>query len=178
MILVDAFLTFLTYSIYQHVGLICSILVLFVKDPKRGAKEAAFLERRRHPHLVEVEPSTLSESERRSPETTEYVSNLESNNALVLCGMSRRVVPVSPVMLYPGRSDVKNGAQDCNNSMPLNTRSCVSCRSTWKLMKVPSVVLTILQAAPGALPFGFCATFLNDFLQEQRGMSKEVSTWY
>mmetsp|Transcript_21865 Transcript_21865/g.45296 ORF Transcript_21865/g.45296 Transcript_21865/m.45296 type:complete len:219 (-) Transcript_21865:74-730(-) len=45
-----------------------------------------------------------------------------------------------------------------------------------EILKIPSVLLTILQAAPGALPFGFCATFLNDFLQEQREMTKQQAT--
>lgn len=168
------------YIFYQYfIGLICSVLVLFVKDPKRGAKEAAVLERRRR-HL-ELEPSTLSESERRTLQTSEYVTNLESDIALVRCGMSCQVVPALPVS--PESTAIKVGSNNIttqvvgDNSVPVSSRSCVSCKSTWKLMKVPSVVLTILQAAPGALPFGFCATFLNDFLQEQRGMSKEVSNW-
>lgn len=156
----------------------CSALVLFVKDPKRGAKEAAFLERREC-HLT-LEPSTLSESERRTLQNSEYVTSLESNKALALCGMSRQVVPASLVMSSPDRFAVKDGAvvtqNSGDNNLPLSERSCLSSNSTWKLLKVPSFVLTILQAAPGALPFGFCATFLNDFLQEQRGMSKEVST--
>jgi hypothetical protein len=107
------------------------------------------------------------------------VTNLESTKALALCGMSRQVVPASPVMSSPDRLAVKDGAivtqSIGDNNLPLSNGSCFSSNSTWKLLKVPSVVLTILQAAPGALPFGFCATFLNDFLQEQRGMSKEVS---
>jgi len=165
-------------SFHHRIGLVCSALVLFVKDPKRGAKEAAFLERREC-HLT-LEPSTLSESERRTLQNSEYVTSLESNKALALCGMSRQVVPASPVMSSPDRFAVKDGAvitqNSGDNNLPLSERSYLSSNSTWKLLKVPSVVLTILQAAPGALPFGFCATFLNDFLQEQRGMSKEVST--
>ncbi len=164
-------------SFHHRIGLVCSALVLFVKDPKRGAKEAAFLERRER-HLA-VETSSLSESERRTLQNSEYVTNLESTKALALCGMSRQVVPASPVMSSPDRLAVKDGAivtqSIGDNNQPLSNGSCFSSNSTWKLLKVPSVVLTILQAAPGALPFGFCATFLNDFLQEQRGMSKEVS---
>ncbi|KAL7535058.1 hypothetical protein ACHAXR_006239 [Thalassiosira sp. AJA248-18] len=64
---------------------------------------------------------------------------------------------------------------DDNKTDP-SSKPCVSCNSTKEIIQIPSVVLTILQAAPGALPFGFCATFLNDYLQEQRGMSKENAT--
>lgn len=152
-------------------------MMLFVTDPKRGSKEAAFLESRRH---LEVEPSTLSDSERRmhQPQAEYNVTNLESSNVLENCGMSRQI-PVSTEKSCLDRIDVmKTGERRpshhvCEDHTLLPSHT--SYQSTWKLMKIPSVVLTILQAAPGALPFGFCATFLNDFLQEQRGMSKEVS---
>lgn len=61
---------------------------------------------------------------------------------------------------------------DCED----DRRTCGSCKDMKELWSTKSVVLTILQAAPGALPFGFCATFLNDYLQEQRGMTKENAT--
>ena len=146
-------------------------MLLFVQDPKRGAKEAAVLEMRRH---LEGVPSTLSESDRITLRNANYVTNSESNQALERCGMSCQV-PVSPIM-RPHRQIIKDGAttRNLDNNMPLSKSPYVSCKSTWELIKIPSVVLIILQAAPGALPFGFCATFMNDFLQEQRGMTKEV----
>ncbi len=77
-------------------------------------------------------------------------------------------------------SRIQNDTKEPDNirdasGQPTKTSCCVSCKSTKEILKIPSVFLTILQAAPGALPFGFCATFLNDFLQEQRGMTKQVS---
>ena len=58
-------------------GLICSVLLLFVNDPQRGAKEAAVMEAQRHEAHREVVPSTLSESDRRTATT---VTNLASKD--------------------------------------------------------------------------------------------------
>lgn len=159
------------------IGFICSGLVYFVKDPKRGAKEAAVLEMRRNLGVV---PSSLSESDRRATTTATavYGENLHSHIALENCGMEYQASTAEP-----GVSAMPNGlitvtaepvTQNDGNEVAVTKRTCVSLKSTTKLMKIPSVVLTILAAAPGALPFGFCATFFNDYLQEQRGMTKQV----
>ncbi|EED94687.1 hypothetical protein THAPSDRAFT_261312 [Thalassiosira pseudonana CCMP1335] len=96
----------LPFLVVSVPGMICSMLLLFVRDPKRGANEAAVIE----------------------------LTNEKRN------------------------------------------KKYVSCKSTCELLKIRSVLLIILQAAPGSLPFGFCATFLNDFLQQQRGMTKQEAT--
>lgn len=166
-------------------GFICSGCLLFVEDPKRGANEAAVLEMRRH---RVSEPSSLSESDRRTMTTSIYGNNLDSKKALENCGMDSQISAVSGSSIKPNSPyndsfhnitpiamESEPVRQKTDDEIPVSKRTCVSCKSTWQLMKIPSVVLTILQAAPGALPFGFCATFLNDFLQEQRGMEKQVS---
>ena len=45
-------------------------------------------------------------------------------------------------------------------------------RTTRDTLRTTSVALTVIQAEPGALPFGFCSTFLNNHLQENIGMTK------
>ena len=167
-------------------GLICSILLLFVNDPQRGAKEAAVMEAQRHEAIREVVPSTLSESDRRTATT---VTNLASNKRLENCGMDCQgsTVAVSTVVVQQELNEVKSDRRrslNIDDEVPVvsSNRACVLCKSiscddTCKLLKIPSVLLTILQAAPGALPFGFCVTFYNDYLQEQRGMTKAVSSF-
>ncbi len=166
----------LPFLIVSLPGLLCSIMVLFlVEDPKRGTKEAAVLERRRQ---LDMTPSTLTESERRIQRVDRlcYGNNSDSNKALENCGMDYQI-PAKTII----SASIKQKAEtdlvtlNADHEVPVSKRSCVSCKSTCELMKIPSVVLTILQAAPGAIPFGFCVTFLNDFLQQQRGMEKEVS---
>jgi Major Facilitator Superfamily len=50
----------------------------------------------------------------------------------------------------------------------------VSWKSTAQLLRTPSMILILLQGAPGALPFGMTSVYLNDYLAEDRGMTKEV----
>ena len=42
------------------------------------------------------------------------------------------------------------------------------------LLSTPTVLLALLQGAPGCVPWGIVNAFLNDFLSENRGMSVEV----
>jgi MFS family permease len=44
----------------------------------------------------------------------------------------------------------------------------------WSLLSTPTVVLSLLQGAPGCVPWGIVNTYLNDFLSENRGMTIEV----
>ena len=52
----------------------------------------------------------------------------------------------------------------------------VSWKTTWEMIKTPSVLLIFLQAAPAALPFGFGSVFLNDYLAQDRGIGVEEAT--
>ena len=161
----------LPFLIVSIPGFICALVFLFVKDPKRGAKEAAILEAGRH-HMQAI-PSTLTESDRGI-----RVMPVIHSDKLEDCGMDCRVSAVAISPIEPHALEVENGQitdHSIDDERAPGNETFVSCKSTCQLMKIPTVVLTILQAAPGALPFGFCATFLNDFLQEQRGMTKQVS---
>ncbi|KAL7446942.1 hypothetical protein ACHAXM_010685 [Skeletonema potamos] len=139
-------------------GLLCSALLLGIKEPERGASEAAVIEMQQHAPMEEVDDdSTL-----QSSTVLQEDNNIESQVATSACTCDAL------------ESDRESQSEEerTNASLP----KCVSCKSTKELMKIPTVVLTILQAAPGALPFGFVSTFLNDFLQEQRGMTKQEAT--
>jgi MFS family permease len=117
----------LPFIIVAVPGLICSVLLLGIEDPERGANEAAVIERQQRAHSQ-----------------TEEASHTDDD-----CTLDQG-----------GELEIDHTVQ-----VEAEDRS-VSCKGTIELMKIPTVVLVILQAAPGALPFGFVATFLNDFLQE------------
>jgi MFS family permease len=128
----------LPFIIVAVPGLLCSLLLLGVRDPERGASEAAVME--------EVDDDSTLESS---------IVLQDDNMTTSTCAC-----------------DVLERGQDPQleeeHTSPDNAilTKCVTCESTKELMKIPTVILTILQAAPGALPFGFVSTFLNDFLQE------------
>jgi hypothetical protein len=49
-------------------------------------------------------------------------------------------------------------------------------RTTYKLLSTPTVVLSLVQGAPGCIPWGIINVFLNDYLSEDRGFSVEMAT--
>jgi predicted MFS family arabinose efflux permease len=49
-------------------------------------------------------------------------------------------------------------------------------RTTLKLLSTPTVVLSLIQGAPGCIPWGIINVFLNDYLSEDRGFSVETAT--
>jgi hypothetical protein len=50
-----------------------------------------------------------------------------------------------------------------------------SSRTTCNMLRVPSVILLLIQGAPNVIPFGITSVFLNDFLSQDKGLSTEVS---
>ena len=50
------------------------------------------------------------------------------------------------------------------------------CRTTIKLLRTPTVVLSLIQGAPGCVPWGIINVFLNDYLSEDRGFTVEMAT--
>lgn len=139
-------------------GLICSVLLLGINDPERGASEAAVIERQQNTPLEEVDDRTLE---------SESSTSMALQDAVVKC---QAAMPVPQCASVEGEQEGAQAAPEDIMNQDTSISRFVSCTSTKELMKIPTVVLTILQAAPGALPFGFVSTFLNDFLQEVSSM--------
>ena len=137
----------LPFIIVAVPGLLCSLLLLAIKDPERGASEAAVME----VEEVEVDDDNTMDSSTRTMLQEDNVESQVASSTCVNDALERGQTQ---------QLEVENTGQA--NVLP----KCVSCQSTKELMKIPTVILTILQAAPGALPFGFVSTFFNDFLQE------------
>mmetsp|Transcript_49958 Transcript_49958/g.60103 ORF Transcript_49958/g.60103 Transcript_49958/m.60103 type:complete len:239 (+) Transcript_49958:2-718(+) len=49
-------------------------------------------------------------------------------------------------------------------------------RSSWEVLKAPSVFLLLIQGLPGCLPWGIINSFLNDYLSEDKGMTIQAAT--
>jgi MFS family permease len=139
----------LPFIIVAVPGLLCSILLLGIKDPERGASEAAWA-------MEEVDDDSTLES-------STVLQDDDMKTSTCACDVLER------------GQNPQLEEEHTSHANAILTK-CVTCESTKELMKIPTVILTILQAAPGALPFGFVSTFLNDFLQEQRGMTKQEAT--
>jgi hypothetical protein len=146
----------LPFLVVSIPALMCAAAVLFtVQDPERGGMEQAVREHRRH---NTDENGLASASASASTEMAPLGNNLEK-----CCISKQSSVPMEEEFL---------GAVDGNDEFDAQ----VHWNAFWSLLSTPTVVLTLLQGAPGCVPWGIVNTYLNDFLSENRGMTVEVRT--
>jgi len=153
----------LPFLIVSIPGILCSFAVLSVKDPPRGAKELAVIEtlNRRNNHGVTQE-STLSQSDILAVSVAhgDHIQSLQ--NCGMICVVPNRAVDSECETLKvtntwnPDTAENNSAVSEViashePRSFLQNKRKFISCTSTIELMKTPSVLLIILQAAPGAL---------------------------
>jgi MFS family permease len=133
-------------------ALMCALLVLFfVNDPPRGGTERAVQDFRDdvQGHLTQV------------------VEPVDNSVEIVPLGRSGSSV-ASPTD-HSGQS---------NHESQLAVDKSLGCKERWitftELLSTPTVILALLQGAPGCVPWGIVNTYLNDFLSQNRGMTVEV----
>lgn len=159
----------LPFLIVSIPGMMCSFVILLFNDPPRGANEAAVLEilDTENNHLAAQE-SALSQSDTLAVS----IAHGDHAHAVENCGMNcdaSKVQIVSKCEIYnpstifnPEAIESENdthitivseaAASSSQNPMVAeNYSSETSCRGTLTLLKTPSVLLIILQAAPGSL---------------------------
>ena len=140
----------LPFLVISVPALLCAALVLFtVDDPERGSMEEAVL-----------------------------------NNQGMECADLPACIPVEMAPLHertqrpPLCVDVDALAQSPDEDTKDETEApnlSAYWQTFWSLLSTPTVVLSLLQGAPGCVPWGIVNSFLNDYLSENRGMSVEVS---
>ena len=125
----------LPFLVVSVPGIICSFIILFFNDPPRGANEAAVL-------------TTLNVLDNDNAE-----SNLpQSNDLPVLQADQDHEWMMDPENKENG-VNITSDTINSNDERPSDEHkmSNISCGGTLDLLKTPSVVLIILQAAPGSL---------------------------
>ncbi len=138
-------------------ALIIAVLVMTtVKDPERGASEIARLD-------------VVDQYESNETEQAPHLSNPVDNDSAG-----------SPT----DRSDSLN--DNAGVKMELNFQLLLSWikpssyashfQTTKELFQTKTVVLTLIQGAPGCVPWGIVNTFLNDYLSEDCGLSVQEAT--
>jgi hypothetical protein len=135
----------LPFLVVSIPALTCATVVLFtVQDPERGGMEQAVREHRR-----QNPNDDLLESMEMAPLGSSREKRCRSKQS-----------PVSmeePILGANEEFDAR-----------------VHWKTFWSLLSTPTVVLSLLQGAPGCVPWGIVNTYLNDFLSENRGMTVEV----
>jgi hypothetical protein len=128
-----------------------------VQDPQRGGMERAV---REHARREQAENGTSSE-------VADNSSSLHSDSVAVeMAPLDANRPPGDPSTL--------------EDIVTIDAAPDFDLRHHWNtfgaLLSTPTLVLALLQGAPGCLPWGIVNTYLNDFLSENRGMSVEFAT--
>lgn len=157
----------LPFLIVSIPGILCSFTILFFDDPPRGANEEAVLQSLNESNNHSIHHgSTLSQESDGLP-----VAHVDHLQSLQNCGMNCDASKVqidtkyekptlagdlnleivetksdTNVAFAPG--DVARNVLTSPNRIIANE---ASCKATTNLLKTPSVVLIIIQAAPGSL---------------------------
>jgi MFS family permease len=177
----------LPFLIISIPALICSGLVYFtVKDPERGVMESAFLQTPKDDEVGIALVATSSSINLQSAEddypilqtTTSPVSHSVNDNSAAL---DRRKLACSP---WSSSSSSMLRGSDAHFNTILSVHYDTFCskdwarhfRSTFNLLSTPTVILSLLQGAPGCIPWGIINVFLNDYLSEDRGFTVETAT--
>ena len=173
----------LPFLVVSVPALLCALAVLlFVEDPERGGMEKAFLEQK-----------TQGENE----DGISLVA-IPSNSGSTSCS----IPPVSfsdassPTDLDVTISGVSRQQQERTHLDQLHDQHALCLRKSYaekdwcfcgqnlithittlqNLLITPTVLLALVQGAPGCIPWGIINVFLNDYLSEDRGFSVEVAT--
>jgi len=169
----------LPFLLVSTPALICALLVLLtVQDPERGGSEEAYL-RGDVPFeldsvaVADAEAAGTADSDESGLEDWSYSSpnrlraNLQTRDQ---DGMESR----SSIQII--RPTVRSRCSAMISTL-LDWRLWQAQLVTLRvILSSPSVVLVMLQGAPGCLPWGVINSFLNDYLHSDRGMTVERAT--
>lgn len=125
----------------------CALAVLwFVQDPERGAMEEAVLEKCDEDGIALV--PIQSESSLKLPDDQSI--------------SSKKGPQIDDLHSEQNLLFIQN------LSLPL--------RNFFRLVSTPTMLLSLIQGAPGCVPWGIINVFLNDYLSEDLGFSVETAT--
>ena len=129
-------------------ALACAILLAFtVRDPERGGMEKVALE--------------------RIQDRSSHQLSLQTDDEFAFIAHSSMISSCDPERA-PGA--IAETGRVCGQDWKAHRRTFV------ELLSTRTFVLSLLQGAPGCVPWGIVNTFLNDFLSENRGMTVEGAT--
>lgn len=138
----------LPFLIVSIPALVCAVLLAFtVRDPERGSMEKVALERIR--------------------DRSSHGLSMDGDDEFASSALSSMTAPCSQEQ---APATVTERGRVCGQDWEAHRRTFV------ELLSTKTFVLSLLQGAPGCVPWGIVNTFLNDFLSENRGMTVEGAT--
>lgn len=154
----------LPFIVISVPAMVCAVVVYFtVKDPERGAMEQSHL----NALVAREEASEVGSGE------------------VALVPVSSRTSLVGNGMLLNGDDGTNDeptteSNESSDQSISPTRDSCGSWKQHLKiglsLLSSKTVALSLIQGAPGCIPWGIINVFLNDYLSEDRGYSVQDAT--
>jgi MFS family permease len=173
--------------------LVALAVFIFVEDPERGAMEQVVLEQHQHPQedddaqqlqqreggdWVPLVPITGKSA--RALSSSSSSSERSSASASSFPNDKPQQVPQTPAPTLQREEQLIDSYFDdmCSEHYGsfYSQRCSVHVRTMLKLLSTPTVLLAVVQGAPGCIPWGVLNVFLNDYLSEDRGFSVEMAT--
>ena len=173
----------LPFLVVSVPALICAAAVLMtVAEPERGGMERAV---RDHRHFQNDSQLGRSNSAMQEDDDCSARSSASRSSSMELAplDLSEATNNNAPQLVRRGRKgqskdDHGLGCHALDPDMLFVDETPNFSDQHWStfktLMKTPTVVFSLLQGAPGCVPWGIVNTYLNDYLSENRNMSVEV----
>jgi len=135
-------------------ALLYAVLLWFtVTDPERGGKEGVVLAKRQQMQQQQQSLRSFAENEHHS--------------------IVHEKIPNNPQF----ETTSTTTTQHSKIKKMLNETIKPHIQTFHSLLKTPSVLLCIIQGAPGCIPWGIINTYLNDYLSQDVGLSVEQATF-
>ena len=152
-------------------ALVVAVLIMTtVVDPKRGESDLM-------DSSAAVSESTSEEEETRYTHIAEQEESLTENNAQSSPSSAPTDDPrFNHQCQSPQPTSLLQRIQAVLKTLLAPTTYTPHLRTTQILCSTPSVLLTLLQGAPGCIPWGIVNTFLNDYLSKDCGLSVQAAT--
>ena len=159
----------LPFIVISVPAMVCAVIVHFtVEDPERGAMEQSYLNNR----LTEEYSARQAISGSTELTSTTSRSSLVHNETSVDSEESN------------GHTGHNTHGDSSRTSTGRYLKGVCENTSNWKhhlnssirLLSTKTVALSLVQGAPGCIPWGIINVFLNDYLSEDRGFSVQVAT--
>jgi MFS family permease len=160
-------------------ALIVALLVLFtVVDPVRGGSETTFV-RNDLQHLNDSSSHLIEsiDEEESTSSSVNQISMVHVNQDMAIIENQNDATSISDDGIAHEIHSYKRGKL---------LRTCITLLKPsfyaqhWKTAKAlftsRTVLLTMIQGAPGCIPWGIINTFLNDYLSEDCGLSVQAAT--
>jgi len=171
----------LPFLVVSIPAMVCAVLVwLCAPEVKRGGAEAGLERCQEHEsevelaaHVTDPNPEQNDSQFERKSSSQKLIASRDSPK-LGLYVQLENISSDSSTSPAPNNSNSSNlvwrSGEDAIRSIHPQCSTLVS------LLKCRSVLLAIMQGAPGCLPWGIINAFLNDYLSSDRNLSIEGST--